>query len=237
MFCTSVLKQFHKISVIGLLAVVLGIIAIGPAMADKDSSEDHNKIDICHYDKDDSEYEKISVPEKKAYGHNNHANDIIPAPEDGCPDLVESENDSGSDSGTNMDEIMGDIKKLDNIIAVITNSQCDVGEVVTGFGPNGELLCSHDEKGESNSFNIISRTETIELASGKSITREYSCESGEIIVSGFIEIPPVGRPINNDGILVTSSEQSYVVVLNTNNNPDTVSVNVTYLCYDTKIGL
>ena len=43
-----ILKQIHKIYVIGMLAVVIGIITIGPAMADKDSSEDHNKIDICH---------------------------------------------------------------------------------------------------------------------------------------------------------------------------------------------
>ncbi len=228
------MKQLQKIAAIGLLAVVIGIITVGPAMADKDSSKGQNKIEICHYDKDEGEYKKISVPEKKAHGHaKNHDNDIIPAPEDGCPELDESDTDSGSDDGTSMTEVMEDLTTLDNIISEITNSQCDVGEVVTGFGPNGELLCSPDEKGESASFNIISRTDTIELASGKSITKEFSCDPGEIIVSGVIEIPPVDKEIKNDGILVTSSEQSYIVVLNTNNNPESVSINVTYLCYST----
>lgn len=227
-----ILKQIHKISAIGLVAVVIGIITIGPAMADKDSSEGHNKIDICHYDKDGGKYEKISIPENKAHGHKkNHANDIIPTPDDGCPEL-ESETNSDSDGGTNMDEIIDDITKLDNVIAVITDSTCDVGEVVTGFGPNGELLCSPDEKGESNAFNIISRSDTIELASGESLTKEYFCNEGEIILSGFINIPPLDKPISNDGILVTSSEQSFIAVIKTNNNPDTVSVNITYLCFD-----
>ncbi|NIQ16592.1 MAG: hypothetical protein GTO02_20055 [Candidatus Dadabacteria bacterium] len=72
-----------------------------------------------------------------------------------------------------MNEVMEDLTNLDNVINEITNSQCNVGEVVTGFGPNGELLCSPDEKGDSNSFNIISRTDTIELPPGQGTNKEY----------------------------------------------------------------
>jgi hypothetical protein len=221
-----ILKQIHKISVIGMLAVVIGIITVGPVMADKDSSEGNNKIDICHSDSEDGKFVKLSIPEKKAKGHDkNHVNDIIPAPEDGCPEEEESED------AINMELFMEDFTKHDDVITEITNSECSVGEVVTGFGPNGELLCSPDNTGEDNSFNIISRTDTVELASGASFLKEYFCEPGEIILGGLIEVPSVTPPLINNGLLVTNSEQIYVVSINKNNNQETVTVNVTYLCY------
>jgi hypothetical protein len=227
-----VLKQIHKISAIGMLAVVIGIITLGPAMADKDSSEGHNKIDICHFDKEDGKYVGLSIPEEKAKGHaKNHDDDMIPAPTDGCPKQEGSELDDVPNGKINMDEFMEDLTRHHEIITEITDSTCSPGEMVTGFGPNGELLCSPDNTGDENSFNIISRTETIELASGKSMTKEFSCAPGEIILSGFIEVPPVDKTIFNDGILVTSSQQSYIAVLKTNTNLETVTINVTYLCF------
>lgn len=233
MICILVLKQIHKISAIGMLAVVIGIITLGPAMADKDSSEGHNKIDICHFDKEDGKYVELNIPEKKAKGHDvtNHINDIIPAPTDGCPEQEESDIDNVPNGKINMDEFIEDLTRHHKVITEITDSTCSAGEMVTGFGPNGEILCSPDNTGDENSLNIISRTETIELASGKSMTKEYSCEPGEIILSGFIEIPPVGKTIFNDGILVTSSQQSYIAVLKTNTNLEAVTINVTYLCF------
>ncbi len=221
-----ILKQIHKISVIGMLAVVIGIITVGPVMADKDSSEGHNKIDICHSDSEDGKFVKLSIPENKAEGHTkNHPNDIIPAPDDGCPEQEES------DDSINMAMFMEDFTRHDNVISEITNSHCSLGEVVTGFGPNGELLCSPDNTGEDNPFNIISRTDTFELAPGASMHKEYFCEPGEILVGGLIEISPTNKPILNDDVIINSSVQSYIAILKTNNNPEAASVNVTYLCY------
>jgi len=210
-----------------MLAVVIGIMTIGPVMADKNSSEGQYKIDICHFDNGDGEFVKLSIPENKAEGHTkNHLDDIIPAPDDGCPEQEES------DDNINMDMFMEDFTRHDDVITEITNSECSLGEVVTGFGPNGELLCSPDNTGEDNSFNIISRTDTVELASGASFLKEYFCEPGEIILGGLIEVPSVTTPLINNGLLVTNSEQIYVVSINKNNNQETVTVNVNYLCYD-----
>jgi len=222
-----ILKKIHKISVIGMLAVVIGIITVGPVMADKDTSEDHNKIDICHADNDDGKFVKLSIPEKKAKGHDkNHVNDIIPAPEDGCPEEEKSEDD------INMDELMEDLTRHDEVITEITNSQCSLGEVVTGFGPNGELLCSPDNTGENNPINIISRTVSIELLSDERLFDEYFCEPGEIILGGIIEMPSLEIPIPHSVEIFSGTEQSYKISIQTNRSPETVTVNVTYLCYD-----
>ncbi len=209
-----------------MLAVVIGIITVGPVMADKDSSERNNKIDICHLN-EDGKYVELSLPEEKAKGHaKNHVNDIIPA-EDGCPEEEESED------GINMELFMEDFTRHDDVITEITNSQCSLGEVVTGFGPNGELLCRPDNTGKDNSFNIISRTDTIELPSGERLFTEYSCEPGEIILGGKIEMLSLDVPLSVVGSEIKSdTEQSYNVIIQTNRTPETVTVNVTYLCYD-----
>jgi len=229
-----ILKQIHKISVIGMLAVVIGIITVGPAMADDDDEDERKKkqkIDICHFDNEDGKYVELSIKEKKAKGHaKNHDDDLIPAPDDGCPEQAETENES--DDGINMDEFMDDFTRHDDILMEITNSECSVGEVVTGFGPNGELLCSPDNTGKDNSFNIISRTETIELPSDERVFTEYFCEPGEIILGGIIEMPFLDAPIPHKGEIKSGTDQSYDIVIQTNRTPETVTVNVTYLCYD-----
>ena len=178
-------------------------------------------------DSENGKFVKLSIKEKKAKGHaKNHVNDIIPAPEDGCPEEEESED------AINMELFMEDFTRHDDVITEITNSQCSLGEVVTGFGPNGELLCSPDNTGNDNSFNIISRTDTVDLASGASLLKEYFCEPGEIILGGLIEVPSVETPLIINSVVVNSSVQSYVAVINKNNNLETITVNVTYLCYD-----
>jgi len=230
------LKQIHKISVIGMFAVVIGIITVGPAMADdddEDEKERKKKIDICHYDKEDGEYEKKTIQEKAAERHaKNHENDIIPAPENGCPDKEESDTENESGDIINMELFMEDFTRHDDVITEITNSQCSLGEVVTGFGPNGELLCSTDNTGEDNSFNIISRTETIELPSDERLFGEYFCEPGEIILGGIIQMPSIDTPLDSAGEIKSSTKQSYKISIQTNTTPETVTVNVTYLCYD-----
>ncbi len=231
-----ILKQIYKISVIGMLAVVIGIITVGPAMADDDDEDErkkHQKIEICHFDNEDGEFVELSLREKNAKGHTkNHVNDIIPAPEDGCPDQEESETVNESDDGINIDMFMEDFTRHDDVITEITNSECSPGEVVTGFGPNGELLCSPDNTGEAISFNIIPRTGTVEIPSRGSLIKEFNCEPGEIVLGGSIQVPSVDKPFIIFGLLVTSSQQGYVVSTNQNNNPETVTVNVNYLCYD-----
>ena len=218
-----ILKQIHKISVIGMLAVVIGIITVGPVMADKDSSEGHSKIDICHLN-EDGDFVELSLPEEKAKGHaKNHINDIIPA-EDGCSEEEESED------GINMEEFMEDFTRHDEVITEITNSQCSLGEVVTGFGPNGELLCSPDNTGEDNQPQIISRTDSFELTSNVDLLQTYSCEAGEIIMGGIIEMPSLNTPLFNEGEILSSSEQIFSVRI-FNDKPDAVTVNVTYLCF------
>ena len=230
-----ILKQIHKISVIGMLAVVIGIITVGPAMADDDDEDErkkHQKIEICHFDNEDGEFVELSLREKKAKGHaKNHVNDIIPAPEDGCPDQEKSEKDDNQDDSINMDMFMEDFTRHDDVIMKITNSQCSLGEVVTGFGPNGELLCSPDNTGEDTLSNFISRTETIELASDERKTADYFCEPGEIMLGGIIETPSIDTPISSTGEIISDTEQSYKVTF-LNRNSETVPVNVTYLCYD-----
>ncbi|MFB5630262.1 MAG: hypothetical protein ACE5RN_01585 [Nitrosopumilaceae archaeon] len=226
------MEQIHKISVIGVLAVIVGIITLGPAMADKDSISDNNKINICHFNNEDKEFSEITIPEEKSKEHaKNHANDIIPAPIDGCPEQNNLKIDTKSNNKINMDEFIEDLAKHDEVISEITNSKCSVGEVVTGFGPNGELLCSPDNVGEANPINIISRTDTTEIQSGQRLIKEYYCDSGEIIIGGIIEMPSMASPLSNSGNMISSTEQSYNIVTGTNNTPEPITVNVTYLCY------
>jgi uncharacterized protein (UPF0333 family) len=42
------------------------------------------KATICHYSNDDNKFVQITINVNGLNGHSKHANDIIPAPEDGC---------------------------------------------------------------------------------------------------------------------------------------------------------
>jgi len=228
-----ILKQIHKIFLIGMFAVVIGIMTVGPVMADDDDEDERKKkkkIDICHFDNEDGKYVELSIKEKKAKGHaKNHDDDLIPAPDDGCPEQAETENES--DDGINMDEFMDDFTRHDDILMEITNSECSVGEVVTGFGPNGELLCSLDNSGEDLSYNILSRTFPFELPSDKNWFDAYLCEPGEIMLGGIIEMPPLETPISNSGEIISGSEQRFEISIDTNRTPDPVPVDVIILCF------
>ena len=203
-----------------------------PAMADKDSSEGHNKIDICHFDNVDGKFIELTIPEEKAKGHAKiHENDIIPVPEDGCPVLENHDLETEFNPTIIMDEFKEVLTRHDEVITEITNSECSPGEVVTGFGPNGELLCSTDNSGEVNPLNIISRTVTNEIMPGQRLINEYYCQPGEIIVGGIIEMPSMESPLSNSGNMISSTEQSYNIVTGVNNTSEPITVNVTYLCY------
>lgn len=86
------------ITAIAMFAIMMGISAIAPAMADKATAPGHNKIDICHFDEKEMQYTLISIPEKAVAAHEkNHDMDIIPAPENGCPIIEPEPVDSDGD--------------------------------------------------------------------------------------------------------------------------------------------
>jgi hypothetical protein len=95
------------ITAIAMFAIMMGISAIAPAMADKATAPGHNKIDICHFDDEELQYVLISIPEKAVQAHEkNHDEDIIPAPEDGCPVYEPEPVDADSDGLTDDEEIV-----------------------------------------------------------------------------------------------------------------------------------
>jgi len=127
-----------------MLAVVIGIITVGPAMADKDSSEDHNKIDICHSDSEDGKFVKLSMPEKKAKGHEkNHVNDIIPAPEEGCPD----QNDEESVDSIDLDMLLDMFTQITIFEQEVDNLQSQIDNMNGGGNENFILRNVVDEDG------------------------------------------------------------------------------------------
>ncbi|NRA05500.1 MAG: type IV secretion protein Rhs [Nitrosopumilus sp.] len=94
------------ITAIAMFAIMMGISAIAPAMADRATAPGHNKIDICHFDDEEIQYVLISIPEKAVRAHEkNHDMDIIPAPEDGCPVIEPEPVDTDSDGLTDGDEV------------------------------------------------------------------------------------------------------------------------------------
>ena len=95
------------ITAIAMFAIMMGISAIAPAMADKATAPGHNKIDICHFDDEELQYVLISIPEKAVRAHDkNHDMDIIPAPEDGCPVIEPEPVDTDEDGLTDDEEIV-----------------------------------------------------------------------------------------------------------------------------------
>jgi hypothetical protein len=129
-----------------------------------------------------------------------------------------------------MDELMEDVTRHHDILTEITSSECSLGEMVTGFGPNGELLCSPDNTGDEIQLNIIARTDVQTLENGDDLFERYFCESGEIMLGGLIVVPPMSIQSIINGVLVNNSEQSYVVSVSRNNNQEAITVEVTYSC-------
>ncbi len=145
-----ILKQIHKISVIGMLAVVIGIITVGSAMADKDSSEGHNQIDICHFDNDDGTFVKLSITENKAKGHaKNHVNDKIPAPEEGCPD----QNDGESADGIDIDLLLSMFTEITIFEQEVDNLQSQINNMESGVHENFIFRHVADDNGDGAGWN------------------------------------------------------------------------------------
>jgi len=169
-----ILQQIHKISVIGMLAVVIGIITVGPVMADKDSSEDHDKINICHFDNEDGEFVELSIPEKKVKGHaKNHVNDIIPAPAEGCPD----QNDEESVDGIDLDMLLSMFTEITIFEQEVDNLQSQIDNMDVGGNENFIFRHIADENGDGagwnpngNTKNFLITDEGININSVVSIT-------------------------------------------------------------------
>lgn len=137
-----------------MLAVVIGIITVGPAMADKDSSGGHNKINICHFDKEDKKLVEISIPEKKAKGHaKNHVNDIIPAPEGGCPEQEDPEIETEPENGFDMDMLLSLFTEITIFEQEVDNLQSQIDGM--NGGENEHYIFRHltDKDGENDEWN------------------------------------------------------------------------------------
>ena len=185
-----ILKQIHKISVIGMLAVVIGIITVGPVMADKDSSDDHNKIEICHFDNEDGDFVELSMPENKAKGHaKNHVNDIIPAPEDGCPDKNNEESESVD--GIDLDVLLGMFTEITIFEQEVVNLQSQIDNMNSGGNENFILRHAVDEDGSEWNPD---RT-----------TRIFFITDEEINANSVVSITIV-KPINNVDLIPKCAE-------------------------------
>ncbi len=183
-----ILKQIHKISVIGMLAVVIVIITVGPAMADKDSSEEQNKIDICHSDSEDGKFVKLSIPEKKAKGHEkNHVYDIIPAPEEGCPD----QNDEESVDGIDLDMLLDMFTEIRIFEQEVDNLQSQIDNM--NGGGNGNFILRHVVDEDGSEWNPDRNT------------RIFLITDEEINANSVVSITIV-KPINNVDLIPKCNE-------------------------------
>jgi len=187
-----ILKQIHKISVIGMLAVVIGIITVGPVMADKDSSVGHNKIEICHFDNEDGEFVELSIPEKKAKGHaKNHINDIIPVPAEGCPD--QNNEESESEDGIDLDVLLGMFTEITIFEQEVDNLQSQIDNM-DGSG-NENFIFRHviDENGDGVGWNPNGNT------------KNFLITDEGINANSIVSITIV-KPINNVDLIPKCNE-------------------------------
>ncbi len=97
------MNRIQTISAIAMFAVVLGISAIAPAMADKATAPGQNKQYICHVEHDDpttpdvdeSSIDLIKVPLNSAHFKGKHPDDFAPTvndnatPDDDTDDFLE----------------------------------------------------------------------------------------------------------------------------------------------------
>ena len=126
------MKKRLAITAITMLAIVMGISAVAPAMADKATAPGHNKIDICHFDDEEMQYVQISIPEKAVRAHEkNHDMDIIPAPEDGCPVIEPEPVDTDSDGLTDDEEVL---LGTDPLVADTDSDGLTDGDEVNTYG-------------------------------------------------------------------------------------------------------
>ena len=199
-----ILKQIHKISIIGMLVVVIGIITVGPVMADKDSSDDHNKIEICHFDNEDGDFVELSMPEKKAEGHaKNHANDIIPAPEDGCPDKNNEESESVD--GIDLDVLLGMFTEITIFEQEVNNLQSQIDNMDGGGNENFIFRHLADENEDGVGWNP------------GGITKNFLITDDAIYTNSVVSITII-KPIGNEELvpncnehIVETSSDSYLL--------------------------
>lgn len=136
------MKHTRKVLAIALLAVVIGIVTGGTAMADKNSAPGQNKIDMCHYDSEEDKFKKKTIPQKAAEKHvQNHPNDIVPAPEEGCPDQTNEESESVE--VIDMDMLFGMFTEIGLFEQEVDNLQNQIDSI--DVGGNENIIFRHIE--------------------------------------------------------------------------------------------
>lgn len=95
------MKTTLTIAAIAMFAVMLGVSAFAPVMADKETAPGQNKVGICHYDEDEDKYVQITVSAKAAAAHKkNHSMDKDLDPVYGCEIIqppIDTDNDGVPD--------------------------------------------------------------------------------------------------------------------------------------------
>ncbi len=81
------MNRILTISAIAMFAVVLGVSAFAPAMADRASAPGQNRVSICHVEFDDEgaveSIDLIKVPRNAAHFKGKHPLDFAPTDVDG----------------------------------------------------------------------------------------------------------------------------------------------------------
>lgn len=144
-----------------MFAIVMGISAITPAMADKASAAGQNKIDICHFDDEEMQYVQISIPAQAVRAHErNHDMDIIPAPEEGCPVFEPEPVDTDGDGLTDDEEVL---LGTDPLNADTDSDGLTDGEEVNTYGTD-PLNADTDAGGVSDGQEIADGTNPLDAS-------------------------------------------------------------------------
>ena len=202
-FCSYLVKQWNKISLIAMVLVVIGIITLVPAMADDDDEDEREKkkkIDICHYDNEDGEYEKKTIQEKAVEKHaKNHENDIIPAPEDGCPD----QNDEESVGGIDLEMLLGMFTEISIFEQEVDNLQNQIDNMDNGG--NGNFIFRHVEDETGSEWNPGGNT-------GIFLITDEEINSNSVV--SITVVKPIGNvdlDVRCDAHIVEMSNASYLL--------------------------
>jgi hypothetical protein len=176
-----------------VVAAVIGIVTIGPAMADKNSAPGQDKMDICHYDKDEGEYKKKTISQKAVDSHiKNHENDLVPAPEEGCPDKVDEELELVN--VTDIDVLLGMFTEIAIFEQEVDNLQNQIDNI-NGMG-NGNLIFRHvtDENVGGAEWNP------------NGATKNFLITDEEINANSVVSIT-INKPIGNEELIPNCLEQ------------------------------
>ena len=191
------MKKTQKVLIVSIFAIVTGIITIGPAMADKDSAPGQNNIEICHYDKEEKEYEEKRIPKKAAESHErNHVNDIIPAPEEGCPEIKEEI--SEKEDSLNLEKMMGIFTETTIFENKMSEMQKQIDELKDQGNGNFIFRQVLDTNEEDNGWNP------------NGVNQNFVIKDDEINSNSVISITIV-KPLGNEDLIPDCRDQIIMV--------------------------